>query len=496
MRRTQQLTRAAVSLAIGLALAAVLSASDHPLAEHPDVAARLQILDGWLANTVAEREQPAISVGIVYDQDLIWAKGYGFADVASKRAATPATVYRVASISKLFTATALMQLRDAGKIRLDDPVATYLPWFKVKDSFADSPPITIRHLMTHTSGLPRNSAGMPDGEVGWPTREQMIEALAAQATVLDRDTEFKYSNLAWALAGEVVAAVSGQAYEAYVDQHILRPLGMTSSTMRPTPDTAGLATPYTRRVPGKARRIARFSDWAGMTPAANLATSVEDLAKFASLQFRSGPAGGPNILRGSTIREMHRVQWLRPNWQSGQGLGFAIRRVGEQVQVGHGGSTPGFRTQIQIVPAQKLAVIVLTNADDGDPGSYLDEVLETIGPAIATATAKPRPEPVADPAWQAYVGNYGRPDDPDANTEFVVLNNRLTMVTTGSSWNGRVPLTPAGPHTFRMQGGSTSGELVVFDVGPDGRATSARVATSSIKIVRKQGGLNFSPPNE
>jgi len=485
MRRMLKVTRTAVSLALVLALAVVLSASDHPLAGHPEVAARLRILDGWLASTVSEREQPGISVGIVYDQDLIWARGFGFADVASKRPATPATVYRVASISKLFTATALMQLRDAGKIRLDDPVASHLSWFKVNDAFADSPPITIRHLMTHTSGLPRNSAGMPDGEVGWPTREQMIAALATQATVLDRDTEFKYSNLAWALAGEVVAAVSGQPYATYVHQHILEPLGMTSSTMRPSPTTPGLATPYTRRVPGKARRVARFSDWAGMTPAANLATTVEDLARFASMQFRTGPASRPEVLRGSTIREMHRVQWLRPNWQSGQGLGFAIRRVGERVQVGHGGSTPGFRTQIQIVPAEKLAVIVLTNADDGDPGSYLDQVLETIGPAIATATARPRPEPVGDPAWQAYVGDYGRPDDPDANTEFVVLNNRLTMVTTGSTWNGRVPLAPAGPHTFRMQGGSTSGELVVFDVGPDGRATRARVATSSIKIVRK-----------
>lgn len=477
--------RVLMAMAAVAALTVVLKAADHPLAGHPEVKARLEVLDRWLATTVAEREQPAISVGIVYDQDLIWARGYGFSDVASKRPATPATIYRVASISKLFTATALMQLRDAGKIRLDDPVANYLPWFKVNDAFPDSPPMTVRHLMTHTSGLPRNSAGLPDGELGWPTREQMIQALARQSTVVDRDTEWKYSNLAWALAGEVVTAVSGQAYDAYVAQHILRPLGMTSSTMRPAPEMPGLATPYSRRVPGKPRRVQRFSDWAGMTPAANLATSVEDLAKFASLQFRSGAAGGAQILRGTTIREMHRVQWLRPDWQSGQGLGFAIRRVDDQVQVGHGGSTPGFRTQIQIVPAEKLAVIVLTNADDGNPADYLDEVLKTIGPAIATATARPRPAPVADAAWQNYVGTYVRPDDPDSETTFLVLNNQLTMVTTGGNWNGRVTLAPAGPHSFRMRGGLTSGELVIFDVGPNGRATAARVATSSIKIVRK-----------
>ena len=110
------------------------SSPDPPLAQRPEVAAAIAVLDAWVVATVASREQPGLSLGIVYDQDLIWAKGYGFADLAHKAPATPSTVYRIASISKLFTTTAIMQLRDAGKLQLDDPVTKYLPWFKIKNA--------------------------------------------------------------------------------------------------------------------------------------------------------------------------------------------------------------------------------------------------------------------------------------------------------------------------------------------------------------------------
>src|SRR5262245_53173236 len=122
---------------IGRCPAADRPAEGKLLAQHPEVAAALQVLDAWVQATIASREQPGLSIGVVYDQDLIWAKGYGFADLAKQVPATPATLYRIASISKLFTATALLQLRDAGKLQLDDPVAKHLSWFKVKNVHPD-----------------------------------------------------------------------------------------------------------------------------------------------------------------------------------------------------------------------------------------------------------------------------------------------------------------------------------------------------------------------
>jgi CubicO group peptidase (beta-lactamase class C family) len=121
-----------IVLALVFALVGVVgsrSADAEPLAKQPEVAAALHVLDAWVAAAVASREVPGLAIAIVHDQDVIWAKGYGFADVERKVAVTPATLFRIASVSKTFTATAIMQLRDAGKLKLDEPLTTYLPWF-------------------------------------------------------------------------------------------------------------------------------------------------------------------------------------------------------------------------------------------------------------------------------------------------------------------------------------------------------------------------------
>jgi CubicO group peptidase (beta-lactamase class C family) len=142
--------------AIQTLAASILFAADapEPLARNTDVAAALGVFDAWVDWTARHRDQPAVSIGIVYDQELIWAKGYGYADLAKKTPATPATAYRIASISKTFTAHALLQLRDAGKLQLDDPVTKWIPELKLSKIDPASPVITIAHLLTHTAGIP------------------------------------------------------------------------------------------------------------------------------------------------------------------------------------------------------------------------------------------------------------------------------------------------------------------------------------------------------
>ncbi len=225
---------------------------------------------------------------------------------------TASTLFRIGSISKLFTATAIMQLRDTGKLRLDDPVSSQLSWFQVKSAAPDAPAITIRHLLTHTSGLARELPLPYWNDLRFPTRAEMIRLAPMQPAVLAPETKFKYSNLALAIAGEIVAAVSGEPYERYVAEHILQPLGMRSTRVTPDRLTPGLAMGYRKRVPGQPREVEDFIDAGGLTPAANIASSVEDLAKFASLQFRDRPAGGAQILRGSTGRQGRA-------WASGSG---------------------------------------------------------------------------------------------------------------------------------------------------------------------------------
>ena len=137
------------------------------LARDPDVVGAQRLFSAWLEGQILYRHLPGIAVGVVADQELVWATGFGFADTGKKMPMTPQTKFRMASHSKLFTATAIMQLREQGKLRLDDPVSKYLPWFQVKSAESDDPPITIEELLTHSSGLAARS-GRPLDDVRIP----------------------------------------------------------------------------------------------------------------------------------------------------------------------------------------------------------------------------------------------------------------------------------------------------------------------------------------
>jgi len=455
------------------------------LARKPEVAAAIQVFDAWIDWTVKNREQPGLSIGIVHDQDLLWAKGYGWANVERKTPATPATAYRIASISKLFAATALLQLRDAGKLQLDDPVSKHLSWFHLQNKYADSPVITIRHLITHTSGMPRELSATYWNDMKFPNREEMIRMLAREETIFPSETEWKYSNLALGVAGEVVAAVSGEPYARYVEKHILTPLGMSSTRVLPPRDWPPLAVGYGRRVPGKPRRVEPYTDMGGMGAAGNLASTVEDLAKFVSLQFRDGRAEGTQILKGPTLAEMHRVQWLEPDWKSGWGLGWGVRRAGDRVRIGHGGAVPGHRTQISAAPEEKFGVIVLTNSEDGRPSLYVNQAYGIVGPAIAKAAAVAvQQAATANASWSKYVGTYTWEDDVSL---VMLLDGKLTLVDPSEEdpWEGRVALEPVSPGVFRMKGGSQSGELVRFEIDAAGNVT--RLVFPGYYVERQRG---------
>ena len=329
MRRSLRFRIAPLVLAVlaVLTTAPPLFAADasSPLAQRPEVAAALEVFDTWVDWTVRNREQPAASIGIVYDQELVFAKGYGFADVAKKIPATPATAYRIASISKTFTAHAILQLRDAGKLQLDDPITKWIPELKLAKIDPQSPVITIRQLLSHTGGIPREVDGTYWNDMNFPTREAMLPVLNRMGVVLPPETEWKYSNVALGLAGYIVEAASGEPYPEYVARHILGPLGMNGTRVIPPRDMPTLAVGYGRRMAGKPRRLEPFFSGNYMLAASNLASTVEDLAKYVSLQFRRGPAGGAQILKGTTLAEMQRVQWLQPDWKSGWGLGWGDR---------------------------------------------------------------------------------------------------------------------------------------------------------------------------
>jgi CubicO group peptidase (beta-lactamase class C family) len=257
-----------------------------------------------------------------------------------------------------------------------------------------------------------------------------------------------------------------------IHQHILDPLGMShTSVLLPDEHKSLLAIGYGRRMPDGSRDIRPFMDCKGLTPAANLSSTVEDLARFVSLQMRDSTRGGQQILPGSTLCEMHRVHWLEPDWKSGQGLGFQLERDGEHTLVGHAGVLAGYRTQITISLEEKVGVMVLTNADDGNPAYFVKHAFEWMAPAIKKATARPPKMAEPDPAWSHSVGKYR---NPWGDSEVLILNGELVIInpTLDNPKVLIVKLLPEGPHTFRIaaekKNSGAIGERAVLGFGPNG----------------------------
>ena len=466
-----------------LVIAATGLQAQTPLGDDRGVGSSLKLYEIWVQEQMAYHHQPGVAVGIIHDQELIWARGLGYRDVQGRQSATPQTIFRIASITKTFTATAILQLRDAGRLQLDDPVRKHLPWFEYRNIYPDAPVITLRHLLTHTSGLPREADFPYWTDRNFPTREAMIEALKSQESVFEPETRYKYSNLALALAGEVVAAVSGEPYAQYVRRHILEPLGMTSTFVETDAiDRARLATGYGIVQPDGSQPLAGETDSKGLTPAANMSSTVDDLARFISLQFRPDAAGGGQILKGSTLREMHRVHWLNDSWSSGRGLGFSVWRQGERTLVGHGGWVAGYRTQIAFDNEAKIGVVVLTNSDEAGPGSYVRQAFNLVAPAIEKAAAE-KAAVTSSLDLQRYVGRYR---DPDGwRTDFLIIDGALMMYghsypPSGDPKDDLTELTPEADHTFRMTGENGNGERVVFELRPNGQVDRVKVGANYI----------------
>ncbi len=311
------------------------------VANDPDVLAAERLFSAWLDAQIAYRGLPGIAVGVVSDQELVWSKGFGFADVSTKRPMTATTLFRMASHSKLFTATSIMQLREQGKLRLDDPVKKYLPWFSVKPAEENDGEVTIEQLLTHASGLPRE-AGDHWATNEFPSGDDIKRLIADRQAAFPPATRWKYSNLAYTIAGMVVEAVSGQRWSDYVQTHIFEPLGMTASSV--DKNDPALTVGYGRRMPDGSRAVIPFIDARGMASATGISSNVEDMAKFVEAQFRTGKMGGRQILSTGSLREMHRVRSVEETWNSGTAIGFAVSRINNRTYVGHGGGYLGNTT--------------------------------------------------------------------------------------------------------------------------------------------------------
>jgi len=445
----------------GSAFVAPVPAKATAVESDADVLGAERLFSAWLEGQIAYKGLPGVAVGVVSDQQLVWAKGFGFADLQQKRAMTPATLFRMASHSKLFTATAIMQLREQGKVRLDDPVSKHLPWFRLKSAGDDDGEVTIEQLLTHSSGLPRE-AGDHWSTNQFPTGDEIRRLMADRPAAFPPATRWKYSNLAFTIAGMIVEAASGERWADYVQRHIFTPLSMTASSV--DKDDPGLTVPYGRRMPDGSRAVFPFIDARGMASATGISSNVEDMAKFVSAQFRRGKMGGSQILSSSSLREMHRVRSVEETWTSGTAIGFGVSRIKDRTYVGHGGGYLGNTTNTLIQLDDKVGVIVLTNTNDSDPGGLARQLMATVGNAVAKAAA---PKPVTTPwdrSWARFAGLYR---GAWADQQVVLMNDKLVIIApNGSNLDDPITLEPLGGGQFRFvakTGGGELGEIVRFE---------------------------------
>ena len=431
-------------------------------ANDPEVLAQQRLFSAWMDGQLEYRGLPGVAVGIVVGDELLWSKGYGYADIRTKRPMTADTKFRIASHSKLFTATSIMQLREQGKVRLDDPVSQHLSWFRVKPATDEDGPVTVEQLLTHVSGLPRE-AGDHWVTGNFPTPEQVRALIADRQAAFAPSVRWKYSNLAYTIAGMVVEQASGMKWADYVQANIFAPLGMTSSSV--DKDVDGLAVGYGARLPDAPdREVFPFTDARGMGAATGVTSTVADMAKFVSAQFRPGPRGGNRILGTGSLREMHRVRSLENNWQTGNGIGFAGRRINNRVWLGHGGGYPGYTTQTFFNLDSKVGVMVFTNTNDSNPLDIATQLINTVGEAVIRASAE-KPKQVAwDPSWARFAGRYRSPRGGE--TEVVLLNNKLAMINPwATNLDNVTNLEAIGDGRFKMlapTGGGAVGEVVRF----------------------------------
>ncbi|MBA4389755.1 MAG: serine hydrolase [Syntrophus sp. (in: bacteria)] len=356
-----------------------------------------------------------LSVALVDDKGLIWAQGFGYADKENKIPATPQTVYRVASISKLFTATAIMQLAEQGKINIDESLTTYLPEFSIKTRFPGEGRITPRNLMTHHSGLPANLYKGIFSSKPEPFTK-VIKEIKDEYLAYPPESVYSYSNLGVTLLGGVIERVSGKSYASYMDESILGPIGMDNSSF----------STKTGMVVAKGYKDGDVTNELSIRdlPATGLLSSAVDLGRFMQMVLTGGISGEHQIIKRETLAEMLRPQNIKVPLDMGIyiGLGWALDGMGntEIKNAGpvahHGGSLPSFNSQLLVLPEQKLGVVVLTNSSTRPAVDNVAIEALILALEVKTGIKQPRwvrpqksPKSLSPEEVSLYTGHYATP---------------------------------------------------------------------------------------
>jgi len=331
---------------------------------------QLELVSFYIADIQHNLRIPSLAVTIIQNNDVVYQHNSGKA--ALGRPVTPTTPFIIDSLSKSFTALAIMQLVEAGKLNLDEQVQHYIPWFHFHDlpsipfqlrNSATSSLITIRHLLNHTSGVSRFAGRTLLSGRGGKTIEQSVRELSKVKLLRHPSSHFEYSNTNYLIVGLLIEIISGMSYEKYIQEHIFHPLQMTTSfTSEQEARDHGMAQGcrwwFGKPVPFDAPYLL------DALPAAYIISSAADMGRYLLACLDAG-ASRDSLLSPQGFAEMYKPQATVPGKHSSYGLGWRIERLGDEPILRHGGEVSNYRADMVLVPRHKLGVVVLANCNNG-----------------------------------------------------------------------------------------------------------------------------------
>ena len=322
-----------------------------------------QELQPMIEQAMKQQEVPGFAIAIIRDQKIVYAAGFGVRNIDKKNdKITPQSLFHMASITKPFVATSVMQLVEQGKVELDSPVVNYLPYFRLKDERYKT--ITVRQMLGHISGMP----DVEDYEWDKPkyddgALERYVRSVTDKSLIAEPGTKFAYSNMAFEVLGDLIAKVSGETFEGYVRKHILEPLGMNSSTLLVKQANPQLLTsPHVLNASFEVAVSKIFPYNRMHSPSSTLYSNVLDMSRWAMANMNRGELDGKRILKAATYDAMWKPageQFTRVgiSWFLGEHRGHRT--------VGHAGGDTGFVSNLLMIPDQKIAVVMMSNFDGG-----------------------------------------------------------------------------------------------------------------------------------
>lgn len=350
-------------------------------------------IDAYIHTRMQAARIPGLTLGIVRGTEVVYLKGYGIAG-PDGRAVTPQTPFILGSTSKSFTALAIMQLAEAGKIDLDAPVTTYLPWFHTADAAA-SARITVRNLLHQDSGLPTDAGreGFSENDQSDTALENGVRQLAGVQLNHAPGQIYEYANENYSILGLIIQAVSGRSYEEYIQSAIFAPLHMRHSAASISdPAVSDLAFGYRSWLFWPVPFDAPYPRQ--MTPAGFLISSAEDMAHYLIAQLNGGAYGENQVLSPSGVAALH-TAGATINATSAYGMGWVIHQP-QAATLEHNGDTSTFHSNMLLLPEEQLGIVVLTNIGGMTNAAAMNIPIEGVAAIVLGQSLSEAVDPAPD----------------------------------------------------------------------------------------------------